>query len=764
MAKLEMSIGRKIIVSGLLGIFLLALVLGFSSYNSTKEKLIKEAWQRLTVIREAKKQHLESYFSSMEELLTSVSENSFLKEKFLDFDKAFYLLPEEVNVPVQQALEKLKAEYRNNYLSKVNYRIPGAPKPKPLSYYLPKTRAGVIAQYVYIVENPYPIGKKNKLVSNPKYPSTYDQLHKEFHSWIDKVARSFGLYDVFFIDTKGTVFYTDFKEKDFATNLNTGPYRDTGLAKVFRKALNLPEGEVAFSDFNPYEPSYNQPAAFIATPVYKGGKVIGVIAFQLPIDQIDQIVNFNYNFDKVGLGKTGEVYLVGEDRFIKNNIRFLKEAEEKYPEVKIAGTTIQVLRLDDPIIEKALSGISGVGDIKNFLGKEVLVSYGPLRVFDRNWAIVAEIEKAEVLSGLLSLRQNKNLLLTLVFLLVMVGLFIVFVKRSIISPINLLAERAKDLSEGEGDLTKEIEINSNDEIGKAAQYFNAFIRKVREIIKEAKARLGISVGLAQELKDKSETVKERLESEKEAVKRVGELTEVIASPIATLKELVEESEKETREARETILSSRERFDALKDMIEKTAKENAEFIERLKELGKRTEDIEEIAQMINDITERTNLLALNAAIEAARAGEAGRGFAVVAEEIRRLAEQIRKNTLEINKTIKDISQFVVDTAESIARISEENVGFLKSLSQEVVEELENAIKKIEASSEISEKVKEDSAKVINEIEQMIDDVKGIEKISFSNIEEVSQMIEKIKQLYKEIEKLKEVLSTFKTEKG
>ncbi len=140
------------------------------------------------------------------------------------------------------------------------------------------------------------------------------------------------------------------------------------------------------------------------------------------------------------------------------------------------------------MIERALSGISGIGEIKNFLGKEVLVSYGPVKIFDRNWAIVAEIEKAEVLSGLLSLRENKNLLLTLVFLLIMVGVFIVFVKRSIISPIKLLAERAKDLSEREGDLTKEIEINSNDEVGKAAQYFNAFIRKVREIRGQSKTR------------------------------------------------------------------------------------------------------------------------------------------------------------------------------------------------------------------------------------------------------------------------------------
>jgi methyl-accepting chemotaxis protein len=237
-----MSIGKKLIISGIVGITLLALVLGFNSYNSTKEKLINEAFQRLTVIREGKTQHVEDYFNSMEELLGSVSQNTLLKDYFLSFAEAFYTLPEEVTVNREELLKKLKEEYRENYLTKVNYQIPGAPKPKPLNFYLPRSEAGLIAQYIFIVENPHPIGKKNELNYPEKFPSTYSRLHQKIHPWIDRLARAFGLYDVFFIDKRGTVFYTDFKEKDFGTNLLKGPYKNTGLAKAFRKALNLPEG------------------------------------------------------------------------------------------------------------------------------------------------------------------------------------------------------------------------------------------------------------------------------------------------------------------------------------------------------------------------------------------------------------------------------------------------------------------------------------------------------------------------------------------
>ena len=420
-----------------------------------------------------------------------------------------------------------------------------------------------------------------------------------------------------------------------------------------------------------------------------------------------------------------------------------------------------MLKFTNPIVDKALSGLKGTAQTKNFLGKEVLASYGPVKVFDKRWAIVTEIEKGEVLAGILSLRENRNLLITVIFLLVMVGAFIVFVKRSIVKPINQLAETAKDLSEGEGDLTKELSINRDDELGSAAKYFNAFIRKVRGIIARAKESLKVTVESATELKNTAEGVKERLDKEKEAVKKANELTKTISAPLGELSSLIESSASETKEAQSSLKETREKFRELEEVVRKTEEENLLSIERLKELSKKAEGIGEVTQIIDDITERTNLLALNAAIEAARAGEAGRGFAIVAEEIRRLAEQIRKNTIEINKTIKSISQFILETADSVAKNSQKNVSFLKSVSESVVKELEETLARIERSSEISETVKETALSVISDVEELIREIGEIEKISLDNISEVNRMVEKIERLYREVEKLNSILSTFKT---
>jgi methyl-accepting chemotaxis protein len=757
--KVRMTIERKLLAFGLLGLWVLVFVLGISTYKSSKDNVIKQAFGRLEVIEEGKKQHVEDYFSYMENLLVSVAEDNLLKNIFEDFSRAFYNLPFEVSVDREAVLSALREEYENHYLNKVNYKVPSAPKPKPIDYYFPKSEAGIVAQYIFIVKNPNPIGEKNKSSWIEGFPSTYMNFHKKIHPWIDKMVESFGLYDVFFIDTQGTVFYTDFKEKDFATNLFKGPYKDTGLAEVFRKALELPEGKVAFSDFKPYEPSYNQPAAFIASPVYKNGKVIGVVAFQLPIDKIDAIVNFNYEFEKVGLGKTGEVYLVGEDLLLRNNVRFLKDIDD--PLVKISGTTIGVLKVENDAVRKALSGEKGRAFGKNFFGRPVLLVYAPINVFDKKWAIVAEIEEEEVLKGLTSIKENKTLAFAIVFLIFLMAGMVAFVKFSVVKPINLLAETAKDLAEGEGDLTKELSIHGDDEVGTASRYFNSFIRKTREIVSKAKEVLSETVGIAKELANKAETSKQKIEKEVEAVSTASKIAQAVSEPLKEFKDLIESSFTKMKSATNSLKGVMESFKNLQEVVVKTEKESSEISSKLGELSKKTETIKEISEIIGEITNRTNLLALNAAIEAARAGDAGRGFAVVADEIRKLAEQIRKNTSEISEIISSISDFINQTAGTIIQSTEENVEMLKKAQDEVTGEMDKVREMIEGTADVLKTLKVKSAKMLSDIEEILREIEVISASSKENYEMVESLIAGIQNIKREIEELNKIMMTFKT---
>ena len=105
------------------------------------------------------------------------------------------------------------------------------------------------------------------MLESSSYDNLYTLNHEKYHDTFNTILESYNLYDVFLVDTKGTIVYSTFKEKDFATNLKDGAYSSSGLAQAHKKALSLNKGQIAFSDFKPYEPSYNTPASFIATPI-----------------------------------------------------------------------------------------------------------------------------------------------------------------------------------------------------------------------------------------------------------------------------------------------------------------------------------------------------------------------------------------------------------------------------------------------------------------------------------------------------------------
>ncbi|TCK02890.1 methyl-accepting chemotaxis protein [Phorcysia thermohydrogeniphila] len=755
----DMSLGKKVTLGGLVGILVLTLILGFSSYRATKENLTTETFQRLTVVREAKSQHIEDYFSYMESLLSSIANSSLARESLRAFEESFYRLSEELDLDIDDVKRALEEEYERHYLNLVNYDIPGAPPRREVEFYLPKNPNGLLAQFLFIVENPYPVGKKNRLVYNEKYPCSYVKVHKKFHPDFNHLLKEFGLYDIFLVDKRGTIVYTTFKEKDFATNLISGPYSGTGIAKAFREAISSPPGRVVFSDFKPYEPSYNQPAAFIATPVYEGSEKVGVLIFQLPIDKIDAIVNFNYRFKEAGLGKTGEVYIAGSDYTLKNNIRFLREIDD--PIVRKAGTTIGILKVDTLPVRKALKGEKGVAISENFFGKRVLVSYAPINVFGNRWAIVAEIEEDEILSGITSPKKNKMLIFTLLFLLMMVAAFLIFVKRSIVAPLNELILTTKDLAEGEGDLTRELSINRNDELGRAAKYFNAFIEKVRTIIERAKQSARRNVKIATVLKNNAENVKRRITEEKETVNKATETAAAITEPIKEFKELVSSSEKEVERASRKLTSTMNSIEELQKTIEKTERESLASIHELKELNREAESIKNIIEIIEDIADKTNLLALNASIEAAKAGETGKGFAVVAEEIRKLAEQIQRNTVNINRILNGIVLSISETTQKIEKSNSENMEFLRSVSEHVIGEMKEVTDVMEKTRTVSRTLSESSNGLIAQVESLIENIKEIDEISESNAKSVEEILLKIKELYREIDELNNIISTFKT---
>jgi methyl-accepting chemotaxis protein len=232
----------------------------------------------------------------------------------------------------------------------------------------------------YIDNNPNPQGFFRNL-DDAGDDSIYSELHGSLHPRAKLFVTERGYYDFFLIGPDGDVMYSVEKESDFGTNLSWGQWSDTGLAEVFEQARRAPEpGFVAVSDMQPYGPSGGAAAMFMGTAVHdEDGNFLGVIAFQLPTDRIVSIMNYTS-----GMGETGETYLVGEDLLMRSNSRFSKES------------TILTQAVDTPTVHRALEGGEGMELVNDYRDVEVMSVYSPFKVGEANWAVMAEIDREEV--------------------------------------------------------------------------------------------------------------------------------------------------------------------------------------------------------------------------------------------------------------------------------------------------------------------------------------------------------------------------------
>ncbi len=233
---------------------------------------------------------------------------------------------------------------------------------------------------LYITENPKPRGYLLDL-DDAGDGSAYSELHARTHP----VARQFvtrrDYYDFFLIGPQGDIYYTVEKESDFATNLLTGPWKASGLAQVFIEARNGEAGYlVAVSDMQNYGPSAEAAAIFIATAIHdEDESFLGVLALQLPTDRILGIMSY-----REGMGNSGETYVVGEDLLMRSDSRFSE------------ASTVLSLKVDTLGARRALAGEQGRAVIDDYRGIPVMSGYAPLQLGKHRWAVLAEIDEAEI--------------------------------------------------------------------------------------------------------------------------------------------------------------------------------------------------------------------------------------------------------------------------------------------------------------------------------------------------------------------------------
>ncbi len=374
--------------------------------------------------------------------------------------------------------------------------------------YLPKDREALLLQSVYNVKNPAPVGSKflnnstTDILSNEQldrplreafFRSNYAVANNRYHPYFKAIADRFGYEDVYLIDAEGNVVYSLDKSLDFATNVRTGPARNTGIGEAFFAAWYAESGSnadldsrVVVTDFAPYDYAYDSPSIFMATPVTDTvGRRLGVIVFRLGIDRIYSLFTFGGRQEESGLGKTGEAYMVGPDFKLRSDSRYTDNlpANQRKPRItsldktaKKEFTGILATKAENEATKTIFSTTpgapnSGTSLYSNYAGERVLGAYAPLSIAGLDLGVVVEQSESEAFADL------KRLLRTLAFVgaILLLGalLMSVITAAGVLTPLNALTKVAGRIAQGDNSVRAPV--MSRDEIGFFAGTFNSMV-------------------------------------------------------------------------------------------------------------------------------------------------------------------------------------------------------------------------------------------------------------------------------------------------
>jgi methyl-accepting chemotaxis protein len=487
-----MNIRQKIMLGAalltLVPVAITAYVMRQSASTIADEALERRTEASLTALRESKRTQIVDEIDSTVKELQYLAAQKTTIDAMRAFKAGYATAAKDSAVTSDAAASGLSSYVQKEFGAEFVKRNTGA-APDIAQATTAIDPAGAALQSEFIFNNPNKLGEKEKLM-RPAGNYAYAQAHAVYHPGLESAQKEFEFYDIFFIDTQtDNVVYTVFKELDFGSSLKTGIAANSKLAEAYNKVKNAAKPDEAYlSDFAPYLASYNDLAAFAAVPIFDGDKQIGVMAIQYPVNLITESMSANKQWKKIGLGDTGDMFLVGPDKLARTNVRYLVENKDNFmktlgdklsPEQRATmlkkDSSVGLLKIDSDATRTALGGQEGFSKFVDYRGVSCYGAYAPLKVQGLNWAIVAKIDEAEADIDLVTLERATLLRAVITGLIVtaIAGLLVAFFLSRFLAPIAKLASTVQKVASGETDARSQL--TQQDEIGELGRSFDGLL-------------------------------------------------------------------------------------------------------------------------------------------------------------------------------------------------------------------------------------------------------------------------------------------------
>lgn len=576
-------------------------------------------------------------------------------------------------------------------------------------------------------------------VTSEEYKAVYEKNDPFFR----KSLEIFGYQDIYLICKRhGHVMYTAKKEKDLGTDLNTGPYRGYGLARVWEKAIK--EKKAVMEDFSVYAPT-GRPAAFIAVPLNDdSGNPVAVVAAQIGEEQIGSVMQ-----KKRSLGESGETYFLGEDFLVRAHSR--------------SDSPLSVLqsKIDGSAVRRALNDQTGVELTNSYTGRKALTAYSDLGLDEAlgtefEWAVISEMDEKEAFAPIYELKVQ---ILWIGFVLSALSCLTGYLSaKSIAAPLKKLCDKVMAMADG--DLTVTLTPGLRlDEVGTLMDAFYYMLGTLR--------------GQTQQIADGAKTISASISQISSTSSQLTAGSSEITTSVAEIGTTVEEvrqtaylsNEKSGHVARTSEQVSRisetgkkATEDAVNGM--NRIRQEMEYIaESIVKLSEQTQNIGEIIAAVNELADQSNLLSVNAAIEAAKAGDHGRGFAVVAQEVKSLADQSKEATTQVRGILNEI-QKATGAAVMATERGNKAVESGVHLAVEAGEAIDLLTQRVSESAQAAIQIAASSQEQLVGMDQLVQAMDSIKDASMQNVEGAKHLETAIKRLDDLSQTLKQLALVFK----